>query len=227
MDGETLVETAIVTRLTSEAFDVMAKGLSPGRLDLYVKGLRSKIYRDGRSPGDHVFDVFKRVLDPDRSSLTDQLTAEVTERWNDEAVSREDLILALGTAYYRSVQQDSVLPLETAAWLASLQRDDLRMDYCDLHDSLDERVASSLEFLFHQWDREIKSGFEWQDLALALACIIEGMVRRSLVDPKAVDDDLPARVCLALAFAMTTERTDPVVWLDGKPESANQAVPGG
>lgn len=202
MQTEEQIHNALVFRLTTFPFDVIAKGLSPSTFNHYVRGLRDKTIKRWRSNSEMLQFILGRAASQDWYNATDELILEAGERLA-AGTAHEKIMVELGTEYYRSIRDDPAFLLQTFAWLAAQQNDTVRTQVNDLYEGLDNRVRAGFESFFESWGRELVEPYTWSEFSIALRCVFEGLAQRANLSDASVSDDLAMRLALLLIYGMT------------------------
>ncbi len=102
MQPDEQVLNALVFRLTTFPFDVIAKGISPSTFNHWVRGLRDKAIRRWKSNSEMLQFILEQVASHDAYDATDGLIIEAAERLA-AGVPHDVIMTQLGTDYYRSI----------------------------------------------------------------------------------------------------------------------------
>lgn len=203
------VRKAVLYSLTRRPFSTLAKGLSPS--DWNLDGFRSRFYRQFEAKQDAVEDTLRAGIQPDRSELTDALTAQMAKfasAIDDGTAQPSDVLLALGDAYFTQSINDDCLSLQMLAWVAAREHTALQDDFINLYSSLDHRTVDGLRAMLEAWGRTPIEPFTWSDIATTLTALTEGLLIRHAVDPDKAPTTLLGQVSIAIVSGMTRQVDD-------------------
>lgn len=147
-----------VQRLTTETFQVLAKGLNPSRFDSWQPGARSKVARQYGSSADLMCEVFARALahdEPVGRHLTELGCAAL-----EQGLNFEDTLRSLGAAYVDLLRADDRFRLRVVAWSAAVDRSYVADDLESWYDTYEVLHARGWERFLAAAGRRVRDGVD-------------------------------------------------------------------
>lgn len=205
------VRKAVLYSLIRRPFTTLAKGLDPSAWNL--DGFRSRFYREFDAKSDAVDQILRDGLRPERSELTNALTAQMAvfaSAVGEGTATESEAVTALGEAYFSQSVNDDVFALQMLAWVAAREQESLKQDFVSLYHSLDQRTVEGISTMLEAWGRTPIEPFSWSDIATTFTALTEGLSIRHSVDPTKAPIELFSCVAVAIVASMTRHESEDV-----------------
>lgn len=212
-DPSQRIQAAATRRLVHFPLDVLAHGIGISSLTLTdPAGTRHRVGKNASKKGTTAVDLvnatLRRAIDPDRPGSTGDVLEWGVDALNEGIPAVELIYDVIEMGYFGFMAPEPhALVLQTYAWLAAHQDQDLADAFNTLNERLVGQVEAGLAAMLEREGRHPVKGVTVRDLAVIMIGLVEGvMVQHRFAQDSADGELLGASV--AAAFAGLTQPID-------------------
>lgn len=186
-----------VRRLHEEMPHVLAKGLSPSRLENWCPGARSRVAREYGSAAGLVTDILGRAA---RHARSQRLAVVATYAPLLGATDPRPTVMALAGSLFDDLSDSACFRLSVTRWLAMPDVSFDETAAAPAHENAVE-LAGGLKLLADVWQLEFTNDAELLSTARAMLGVLEGLTIQRTADDRASRREAAQRGFTALFFA--------------------------